>query len=351
MEKIIGLKNVGSTSRVTRRDILRITGMDNLDFAALVDASEVRQGLGQLQQKVNELCFKVEYGVTPYNDVLEAYNNSNKLIICIIEDGGGRMSEPYYLNYFDKENSIFHFGSFNAGQVSWQVFTLTQAGYSNISSNPIQSRLTFDNAPTANSNNPVKSSGIKTALDAKQDTLVSGTNIKTINGQSVLGSGNLDVKDIFVAEYGVTTYEQLSNAYNAGKYLVIKYTPVLQPNNSRFLLLGHVVIRTDGALAGTYGFIFTTIENNSYMTCVVDRSGQMQWTTNLQVELVSGTNIKTINNTSVLGTGNLTLENSSNKTNDIANNDADTTKYPSCKGVADYVSGIVGSINTILDTI
>lgn len=32
---------------------------------------------------------------------------------------------------------------------------------------------------------------IKTALGDKQDTLVSGTNIKTVNGQSLLGSGNL----------------------------------------------------------------------------------------------------------------------------------------------------------------
>ena len=34
---------------------------------------------------------------------------------------------------------------------------------------------------------------LQTALNAKQDTLVSGTNIKTINGNSVLGSGNLVV--------------------------------------------------------------------------------------------------------------------------------------------------------------
>ena len=33
--------------------------------------------------------------------------------------------------------------------------------------------------------------GLQTALDGKQDTLVSGTNIKTINGDSLLGSGNL----------------------------------------------------------------------------------------------------------------------------------------------------------------
>jgi hypothetical protein len=34
---------------------------------------------------------------------------------------------------------------------------------------------------------------VKTAVDAKQDTLQSGTNIKTINGSSVLGSGDLTI--------------------------------------------------------------------------------------------------------------------------------------------------------------
>ena len=41
-------------------------------------------------------------------------------------------------------------------------------------------------------NHPVSEvTGLQSALDGKQDTLVSGTNIKTINGDSLLGSGNL----------------------------------------------------------------------------------------------------------------------------------------------------------------
>ena len=35
---------------------------------------------------------------------------------------------------------------------------------------------------------------ISTALNVKQDTLVSGTNIKTINNESILGSGNIDIQ-------------------------------------------------------------------------------------------------------------------------------------------------------------
>ena len=42
---------------------------------------------------------------------------------------------------------------------------------------------------------------LQTALDAKQDDLVSGTNIKTINGASVLGAGDLVVSGSGLAQY------------------------------------------------------------------------------------------------------------------------------------------------------
>ena len=51
----------------------------------------------------------------------------------------------------------------------------------------------IDNAPTSGSNNPVKSGGVYTALQDKQDALVSGTNIKTVNNESLLGSGNINI--------------------------------------------------------------------------------------------------------------------------------------------------------------
>ena len=45
---------------------------------------------------------------------------------------------------------------------------------------------------TSDANKPI-SSATQTALDAKQATLVSGTNIKTINSTSILGSGNIAI--------------------------------------------------------------------------------------------------------------------------------------------------------------
>lgn len=43
------------------------------------------------------------------------------------------------------------------------------------------------------STNPVQNKVINSALGGKQPTLVSGTNIKTINNNSILGSGNLSI--------------------------------------------------------------------------------------------------------------------------------------------------------------
>jgi len=93
-------------------------------------------------------------------------------------------------------------------------------------------------------NLPVPSS-VTTALATKQDSLVSGTNIKTINSTSVLGSGNIAVQPTLVSGTSIKTV-----------------------NSNSLLGAGDVAV---------------------------------------QETLVSGTNIKTLNNTSLLGSGNITL--------------------------------------------
>lgn len=52
---------------------------------------------------------------------------------------------------------------------------------------------TVDTAISDTSTYPVQNKVIKAELDKKQDTLVSGTNIKTINGGDIVGSGNVDI--------------------------------------------------------------------------------------------------------------------------------------------------------------
>ena len=57
----------------------------------------------------------------------------------------------------------------------------------------VGANITVDSALSSSSENPVQNKVVKTAVDSKQDTLVSGNNIKTINNTSLLGSGNITI--------------------------------------------------------------------------------------------------------------------------------------------------------------
>lgn len=105
-------------------------------------------------------------------------------------------------------------------------------------------------------------------LDRKQDKLVSGTNIKTINGESVLGSGNINV----VKNSDLSEYVKISDV---GKYA---HTTVI--NQSGDTLIDTSVFATKNDL-------------NNY---------------------IRQDNIKTINNNSLIGSGDIQISTSSDTT-------------------------------------
>lgn len=73
-----------------------------------------------------------------------------------------------------------------------------------------------------------------------QKPLVSGTNIKTINNTSLLDSGNIDTSEIFIAEYGITSFADIETAYNAGKVVFCNahngnYLPITGVTSTRIV--------------------------------------------------------------------------------------------------------------------
>ena len=103
--------------------------------------------------------------------------------------------------------------------------------------------------------------GVETTMGNKQDTLVSGTNIKTINNQSILGEGNLEVS----GEVDLTNYYTKTEADG-------KFATVTEINNQ----------------AADISALQTAMDGK-------------------QATLVSGENIKTINSESILGTGDIQI--------------------------------------------
>lgn len=86
-------------------------------------------------------------------------------------------------------------------------------------STPIDANTTIS---TSNRISP-SSAAIRTNLNLKQDTLVSGTNIKTINGTSILGSGNISISSgitigTTTVTSGTTTRILYNNAGVVGEY-------------------------------------------------------------------------------------------------------------------------------------
>lgn len=83
------------------------------------------------------------------------------------------------------------------GQVGVVVLTKTDIGLGNV-----------DN--TSDANKPI-STATQTALNSKQDTLISGTNIKTINNSSILGVGNIDLPT-YIRKHDFNVYDYLGYA-------------------------------------------------------------------------------------------------------------------------------------------
>ena len=148
-----------------------------------------------------------------------------------------------------------------------------------------------------------------TQLNSKQDTLVSGQNIKTINGQSVIGEGNIDITE------GGTIDSELSTVReNAVQNKVI--TNALNEKASKTELSNVSTSKANKADVYTKQEIdnkFTNTQSqiNQISTDTAATNAEVQTLkTDKQDTLVSGTNIKTINGQSLLGEGNIEIQQS-----------------------------------------
>ena len=118
-------------------------------------------------------------------------------------------------------------------------------------------------------------------ISGKQDKLVSGTNIKTINSNSILGSGNISVGTI----------------------------TAIQANGTSIATSGTANI--PAASTSAYGVTKLSSSTSSTSTALAATASAVKAAYDLangkQDKLTSGTNIKTINGESILGSGNITI--------------------------------------------
>ena len=198
------------------------------------------------------------------------------------------------------------------------------------SSNLVTSGAVYDAIPTKTSDLTNDSSFVNDyQLSGKQDKLTSGTNIKTINNQSILGSGNIDIQgggSESVAWGDIAGKPDFKAVATSGSYDDLTNKPAIPTKTSN--------------LTNDSGFV------NDYQL-----SGK-------QDKLVSGTNIKTINNESILGSGNITTASQSELTNlaTTVGNQAsaitslNTAVFKNGNNQFDVVNGRIDSVSSVLDS-
>lgn len=126
----------------------------------------------------------------------------------------------------------------------------------------------------------------------KQNVLISGENIKTINNESVLGEGNIEI------DLGTINYDDIQNKpmiNNVELYGNMSLSELgIQPS-------GNYATMND--LTEESRAIFNEIETTYY-----NKNQTNNLLNNKQNTLISGQNIKTINSESLLGEGNIIIQ-------------------------------------------
>lgn len=143
--------------------------------------------------------------------ILAAYNDGKAIFARIVTNGGNEIMSGMILPlvYVGSNDCIyFETGSRGVrmqlyadwGDTYYDESTVDLATYSQVSNKANINSPTFTGTPKAptpsssdNSTNLATTAFVKTAISGKQDKLVSGTNIKTINNNSIVGSGNLTI--------------------------------------------------------------------------------------------------------------------------------------------------------------
>lgn len=150
-------------------------------------------------------------------------------------------------------------------------------------------------------------------MATKQDLLVSGTNIKTINSQSLLGEGNIVIDSGSNIPYlFINSSTHLSGDFAAVKNAIANKTP-FELYYVNILGYGDIAAPEVCFVSGeniqaTFHFESTTA-NHTVVQATITPTGVSADTSyhSYQEQLVSGTNIKTINGESILGEGNLEI--------------------------------------------
>ena len=220
-----------------------------------------------------------------------------------------------------------------SGKVDTDVFTAYTANTKTEIDNAVSGKV---DSSRVDEIEEVTASALVELHNTKQDILVSGTNIKTINNESILGSGNIviqggsgggsytaganiDITDNVISVTGITIPTSNTAFTNDAGY--VNSGEVETQITSKGYITGFTESDPVFQASAASGITSQDITNwnnkldssalTPYYTSAQTDTAISNAKTVKQDTLVSGVNIKTINNQSLLGSGNIEIQGSS----------------------------------------
>ena len=178
-------------------------------------------------------------------------------------------------------------------------------------------------AAVGTSQNYAREDHVHPSDSSKQDTLVSGTNIKTINSESLLGSTDITLQEPLVSGTNIKT---INSESLLGSTDITLQEPLVSGTNIK-------TINSESLLGSTDIAVQVPLVSGTNIKTINSESLLGSTDIAVQVPLVSGTNIKTINSQDILGSGDLTI--STALTIDLLWSNADTTVSFAAQTISD----------------
>lgn len=300
-------------------------GNNNIVFAGADNSFSYGEGL--------QVKHKNQVVIGQYNDSSDSTNND----LVVVGAGTGNSNRKNAIRV--TEDGKLYYGDFEVSNLKTTndaIVSLDNKLTPKITGNTTEITKLWSTLRDTNTN-------LNRLNETKQATLVSGTNIKTINGNSLLGSGDLVIEsgggDVTAA--GDNTF----TGSNVFKKAVTLYTDAVN-GNSMSATLDSYKLKLLNDLGGVYADLNITDDTAPYLELKTDVHGKVKYTpesiiftdtygssktttlkfpgqgatadsiqtlaTNEDLDkkqplLVSGTNIKTINGQSILGEGDLEI--------------------------------------------
>ena len=305
------------------KEDIQIPLTDIFDPSNYYTKSEVDDAITAATDDMATQTWVGEQGFLTEHQSLSAYSTTQEVNTAIEEATSGKADTSAVTavnNVLTAHTADTTIHVTSADKTAWNAKSDFSGSYNDLTDKPTIPTVPTSNTAFTNDAGYITSSDAQTQIDEavsgkasqsdlenvsgdvanKQDTLVSGTNIKTINNQSLLGSGNIDIQG--GGGSGNPTVELTQAEYDAlvtggtvdptTYYIITDATPI---DISQYWTSAQTESAISAATSGKADSTDVTAEINAA-------------TSGLQETLVSGTNIKTINNESILGSGNITIQ-------------------------------------------